>query len=147
MGFFFEKTKLCGQHRKMLKRLLSLETDVARQHNDTLRSETGLARYDKLTMAASAVSGLHFGYYCMLRSTEILRESLSADDYDAEKNALLELFIKQHRNICSARDLSIILAKDTAESWKRQLQDVWSPAALAYLDYADNTIKEYYANI
>lgn len=140
MKLFFKQ-----QHRALLSQLMSLEVRVAKDCNDRLFECYGLSRYGKLNTEVTTYVGFHFGIYCMLKATEILRIKLFQEkqQYINEEDYLIRRFVDQHRNVCTLNDVAKIFNNNTSHSWKRHLGT--SCIANSYLDQADKLIEKHYA--
>ncbi len=145
MGFFFEATPLSHKHRKLVKQLLSLETQVAKQANDVHCYLFSSSRYDKVSMIVCVQVGFSFGAYCMLKASKTLKKKLPKSEFEKEEDALIRMFVKQHRNICEIEDLANIFLRENCFSYRRKLEDNWFMTP--YLEQADELIEEYYAEI
>lgn len=145
MGFFFEATLLSHKHRKLVKQLLSLETKVARQANDVYCYLSSSSRYDKASMIVCAQIGFSFGAYCMLKASKELRKKLPKSTFEKEEDALIRMFVKQHRNICEIEDLANIFLRENCFSYRRKLEENWF--ITPYLEQADELIEECYTKI
>lgn len=148
MGFLFEETALSSEHRKMLKELMHLEIKLAHEFYDAMKLTVGNMPGPISSMELSTYMGFHFGIYCLLQASSILESKLSRKEFILERNALIRIFVKQHRNICNLKTVEDILEGATLSNWRQNMEsnnDFIRPTS--YFNQADEVIKRYYNGI
>lgn len=145
MGFFFEETTLSSKHRKMLKELMRLEIKLAREFYNTMKLTVGNMSGPISSMELSTYVGFHFGIYCLFKASSILESKLPRNESAVEKDVLIGMFVKQHRNICNLKTVKDILNSTTLSNWRQDIEsnnDFIKPTD--YLNQADEVIEGYY---
>ena len=123
MGIFFGNSPISKQHRDVLKRLDRMEVELARRYNMLLSGGLNVPRYSDDTMRKTADFGFGFAVYCLLAYLETLDEKRQYSSYmtQAEKDEVIQRFVRGHRNFCSMARIQNITTSYTAAEWMTEL--------------------------